>query len=88
MDLFHSHEWVLSIVQAVSSLQVTRRIFRKTWSSSTVLDSPGAMFFLFLHEWVHYTENKELLQISGQGFHVTLIGSATSAPYMNICDFS
>lgn len=36
MDLFHSREWVLSIVQAVSSLQVTRRIFRKTWSSSTV----------------------------------------------------
>ena len=47
MDLFHSHEWVLSIVQAVSSLQVTRRIFRKTWSSSTAQDSPGA-FTIFI----------------------------------------
>ena len=46
MDLFHSREWVLSIVQAVSSLQVTRRIFRKTRSSSTVKQSWRFNYFL------------------------------------------
>ena len=67
MDLFHSREWVLSIVQAVSSLQVTRRIFRKTWSSSTAQDSPGAFTIFYLHEWVHYTESIYVWQLKKDG---------------------
>lgn len=74
MDLFHSREWVLSIVQAVSSLQVTRRIFRKTWSSSTVKTVLALFSVLFSMNGSIIQKTKDFFKFRAKAFYTEKIG--------------